>query len=259
MVDAGRIVWFELQSTDVKGAIAFYTEVTGWSTQAFGDNYTMWVTPQGPVGGVSTLPEQARQMGATPYWQSNVVVADVDASIEKAKELGGKIYHVESVPEIGRFAVIGDPQGAVLAMFTPTGESSEHDLSKPGEFSWHELFTTDKEAAFSFYTTMFGWQKLGEHDMGPMGTYWLWGRNGKQLGGMMTMPPGMKSPDGRVVPPSWMYYVTIADFDAAFERAKAKGATVITGPMDVPGGQRVVQLLDPQGAAFALVSQPGAS
>jgi uncharacterized protein len=180
----------------------------------------------------------------------------VDATIAKVKELGGKVFHAEDVPTIGRFAVIADPQGAVIAVFAPSDAMASHDTAKPGEFSWHELYTTDHEAAFAFYQQIVGWERLGEFDMGPMGKYLLWGRGGKQLGGMMTMPPGMKAPDGRDLPPSWMYYITTNELDAALARAQGKGARVLNGPMEVPGGQRIVQLLDPQGAAFALVTPP---
>jgi len=103
---------------------------------------------------------------------------------------------------------------------------------------------------------LFGWERIGEVEMGARGKYLVWGRGGKQLGGMLTMPSGMKTPDGHTVPPSWMYYVTSPDFDAALERAKKRNARVLNGPMEVPGGQRIVQLLDPQGAAFALATQP---
>lgn len=256
--NTGRFVWYELLTTDPKAAIAFYTEVVGWKSQAWeGSDYMMWVASQGALGGVSLLPEQAKRMGAPPYWQANVEVANVDESCAKVKQLGGQVFHVEDVPTVGRLAVIADPQGAVLALFTPTGAMESHDVAKHGEFSWHELYTTDYQAAFAFYQQIAGWEKLGAFDMGSgMGEYLLWGRNGKQLGGMMTMPPQMKTPDGKPVPPSWMYYVTVTDFDAAFERAKAKGARVLNGPMPVPGGQRIVQLMDPQGAAFALVTPP---
>jgi predicted enzyme related to lactoylglutathione lyase len=260
--DHGRFVWYELLSTDPQGAIAFYPEVTGWKTEAFAGGpgpYTMWVGSQGPLGGVTELPAQARAMGAPSYWQANVEVADVDATVEEVKRLGGKVYVTEDIAGVGRFAVIADPQGAVISVFTPASEMKAHDTSQAGEFQWHELYTTDWQAAFDFYSRICKWEKLDSFDMGPMGTYLLWGRNGKQLGGMMTMPPGMKTPDGRAVPPSWMYYVTTDDLDAALERAKGKGATVINGPMEVPGGQRIVQLLDPQGAAFALVTRPAAS
>ena len=255
----GRLVWYELLTSDPKGAIAFYTEVVGWKTQAWdkGD-YTMWSASQGPLGGVTALPAKAVQMGATPYWQANIQVDNVDEATRKVKALGGEVIHVEDVPTVGRIAVIADPQKAVVALFTPTGEMQAHDLAKDGEFSWHELYTTDYKAAFDFYRQIAGWEKLGEPDMGPNGVYLLWGRNGKQLGGMMTMPKEMKTPDGKAVPPAWMYYVTTSDLDAALARAKTKGARVINGPMEVPGGQRIVQLVDPQGAAFALVTPPKA-
>jgi predicted enzyme related to lactoylglutathione lyase len=260
--DTGRFVWYELLSKDPQGALAFYPEVVAWKTQPFEGGpgpYTMFVSGQGPIGGVTDLPEQARAMGAPSYWQANVVVANVDETVEEVKRLGGQVYVAEDIAGVGRFAVIADPQGAVISVFTPAQNMSAHETNRDGEFSWHELYTTDHEAAFAFYQRIAGWERLGEFDMGAMGKYLLWGKDGKQLGGMMTMPPGMKTPDGRAVPPSWMYYVTASDFDAAFERAKAKGATVLNGPMDVPGGQRVVQLMDPQGAAFALVTPPPAA
>jgi predicted enzyme related to lactoylglutathione lyase len=258
--NTGRLVWYELLTTDPKAAVAFYTEVVGWKTQPFDQDpdYTMWVGSQGPLGGVARLPEPAKAMGAPPYWQVNVIVPNVNESIEKVQALGGKVYHVETVPNVGKLAVIADPQGAVLALFTPQGDMPVRDIAKDGEFSWHELYTTDYKAAFEFYREIAGWEKLGEFDMGPMGVYLLWGREGKQLGGMMTMPPSMKAPDGRAIPPNWMYYVTAADLDGTLARATAKGAKVLNGPMEVPGGQRIVQLMDPQGAAFALVTPPKA-
>ena len=255
--NTGRFVWYELLTTDVQGAIEFYSHVVGWKTQKWetGD-YTMWLGSQGPLGGVVLLPDAAKKMGAPPYWQANVQVANVDKSVEEVKRLGGKVFIVEDVPTVGRFAVIADPQDAVIALFTPTGDMTPHDIAKPGEVSWHELYTTDHEAAFAFYHQIAGWERMGEFDMGEMGKYLLWGRAGKQLGGMMTKPKDMKTPDGREVPSSWMYYITTDELDAAFERAKAKGARVLNGPMEVPGGQRIVQLMDPQGAAFALVTPP---
>jgi predicted enzyme related to lactoylglutathione lyase len=258
MTNPGRFVWYELLTSDPSAAIAFYGDVVGWKTEPFGDagDYTMWVGAQGPLGGVALLPAAAKQMGAPPYWQANVEVADLDEAVSKVKELGGQIHHQEEVPTVGRFAVIGDPQGAAISLFTPASDTPSHDSSRPGEFSWHELYTADHEAAFAFYRQIVGWERLGEFDMGPMGKYLLWGREGKQLGGMMTMPKGLKTPDGREVPNSWMYYVTTADLDGALARAKAKGGRVLNGPMEVPGGQRIVQLMDPQGAAFALVTPP---
>ncbi|MDX2090228.1 MAG: VOC family protein [Kofleriaceae bacterium] len=258
MANKGDFVWYELLTTDVQGAIAFYTDVVGWKTQPFGEgsDYTMWVGDQGPLGGLSLLPEQAKKMGAPTYWQANVVVTDVDAAVAKVKELGGKILVSEDVPTVGKFAVIQDPQGAVISLFSPASNMPLHDATKPGEFAWNELYARNQDEALRFYQAIVGWEKLGELPIPPMGTYVLYGHAGRQLGGIMTLPPGIKTPDGRDVPPSWMHYITVADFDAALERAKARGAKVLNGPMPVPGGQRVVQLMDPQGGAFALTTPP---
>jgi predicted enzyme related to lactoylglutathione lyase len=89
-------------------------------------------------------------------------------------------------------------------------------------------------------------------DMGPMGTYLMFGQGGKSYGGMMTKPKD--SP----MPTAWLYYVYVSDLDATIERAKSKGGKLLNGPMDIPGGDRVAQLMDPQGAAFALHG-PGAA
>src|SRR5262245_26313128 len=108
--DVGRFVWYELLTTDPEGAKAFYPEVIGWKTQKWdAGDYTMWVGDQGPLGGVTELPQAARDMGAVPYWQANIEVADVDATVAAVKRLGGQVLVSEDVPTVGRFAVITDP------------------------------------------------------------------------------------------------------------------------------------------------------
>jgi predicted enzyme related to lactoylglutathione lyase len=248
----GRFVWYELSTTDPAAAIAFYSDVAGWTTQKFeGADYTMWVGSQGPLGGVMLLNEEAKKMGAPPNWMANLEVADVDAAIETLRARGGQVYvPPQDVPDIGRFAIVADPQGAAIALFKPAKEMTSHDTSKAGEFAWHELMTTDLEAALRFYSEIVGWEKVSEMDMGEMGKYVLFGREGKMLGGMMTKPKEMPGPS------AWLYYIRVTDLDAALERAKAKDARLLNGPMDVPGGERIAQLMDPQGAAFALVSMP---
>jgi uncharacterized protein len=253
--NSGRFVWYELMTTDPKAAIAFYTHVVGWKTQPFGEPppgqepYTMWVGSQGPLGGVMTLPEEAKKMGAPPHWMAHVEVADVDATVAKAQRMDGRVYVPPTdVPTIGRFSVIADPQGASISVFHSAQPMQGHDTTRQGEFAWHELITTDSVAALHFYGELFGWKKESEHDMGPMGKYLLYGQNGKWYGGMMTKTPDMP------MPPTWVYYVQVDDLPAAVERAKERGARVLMGPMEVPGGTHVAQLFDPQGAHFALHS-----
>lgn len=251
----GRFVWYELMTTDTKAAIAFYTEVIGWRTQPFGegaDPYMMWVASQGPLGGVYPLPEEAKKMGAPPHWMAHVEVKSVDETVARVKSLGGRVYvEPQDVPKVGRFAVIADPQGASISLFTSAEAMAPHDTSKNGEFSWAELSTTDHDAAFKFYKDIFGWDQTSTMDMGEMGgEYRMFGQDGKTYGGMFTKGKDMP------MPTAWLYYIHVDDLDAAVERAKAKGAKLLNGPMEVPGGDRIAQLMDPQGAAFALHGPP---
>jgi predicted enzyme related to lactoylglutathione lyase len=249
----GRFVWYEHLTKDSKAAIDFYGAVFGWQTQSFGEggDYVMWVGGQGPLGGVLDLPAGAAEMGAPPHWMAHVQVDDVDGTAALARRLGGKAHKApEDIPTVGRFAVIADPQGAFLSIFKPLDDMTLHDPSKPGEFCWSELVTSDSAAAFAFYAKLFGWRLIEEMDMGAMGKYRIFGLGDRRLGGMMTAPRGAS------MPPMWGYYTGVPNLDAAIERATKRGAKVTSGPADIPGGARIAQLLDPQGAAFALHQAP---
>src|SRR5262249_22622827 len=156
--------------------------------------------------------------------------------------LGGKVYkEPEDIPTVGRYAVVGDPQGTPISVFKPAQAMTLHDTTKEGEACWNELLTSNMKSAFEFYAKLFGWQILQDMDMGPMGTYRLYGIGEKRFGGMMTVP--QETPP----PPMWMIYFETKDLDAATARATKRGAKVMNGPMDVPGG-RMIQMMDPQGA-----------
>ena len=138
----------------------------------------------------------------------------------------------------------------MFAAFTPEASAAAPEGDpKLGEFSWHELMTSDYRAGIAFYTAIFGWETLEEHDMGPMGVYLIFGRNGRQLGGMFNTPANVPAP------PNWLQYISVDSADKAVERVKENGGTIMNGPMDVPGGDRIAQCMDPQGAAFAVHSR----
>lgn len=245
----GLFVWYECLTRDMDAAIAFYTEVVGWKTQPFGEGdhpYVMLVGSQGPLGGVMTVPHEPGTTSPPPQWMAHIQVQDVDATAALAKKLGGQIYKEPTdIPTVGRFAVLADPQGATFCVFKPNDAMPPHDLSKDGEFCWNELLSSDSVAGSGFYTQLFPWKILEEMDMGPMGKYRIFGIGEQRLGGMMTTPKG--SP----MPPMWLFYASTSDLEAAIGRATRKGAKVLNGPMDVPGG-RIAQLADPQNAIFAL-------
>jgi len=249
-----RFVWYELMTTDPSTAEVFYRGVVGWGTQPFTGHehmdYTMWTVGEEPIGGLMELPEEARRGGAPPHWLGYVGVADVDAAAEKAGQLGGCVLVApQDIPGAGRFAVVADPQGATFALYQTAapGEETGEPPGGPGRFSWHELATTDHEAAFEFYRGLFGWTVHQDMDMGEHGIYRIYGPEGAPpLGGMFTKPAAMPGP------PVWVYYATVDDLDAAVERVRQAGGQVVLEPMEVPGGDRIAQCLDPQGAFFAL-------
>ncbi len=250
MATIGRFVWHELLTTDVEAAKTFYTEVIGWNTQQAEApaGYTMWRVGERPIGGLMALPEQAKAHGAPPHWMGYVEVADVEASAKQVAELGGTVLMpVHEISE-GCFAVIRDAQGAVMALYTPKAPAAAA-APEPGDITWNELNTTDYETAWTYYSKLFGWQETERMDMGPeMGTYFMFKWDGacQSMGGMSNAAKTMG------IPTHWLHYISVADMDAAVERVKANGGKVINGPMEVPGGSRVAQCEDPQGAAFAL-------
>jgi predicted enzyme related to lactoylglutathione lyase len=141
-----------------------------------------------------------------------------------------------------------DPQGAAFYIIQPSpSEERPEAAPEPGEGSWHELMTTDAEAAMQFYSEVFGWQPSEAMDMGPMGKYQMFNRPHGMIGGMMNKPPEMAH-----LPPYWGIYFLVPDINAAVERVKANGGQILNGPMEVPGGDWVVNAMDPQGAAFSL-------
>jgi predicted enzyme related to lactoylglutathione lyase len=248
--ERGRFVWYDLMTKDQEKAKGFYTKVFGWGTETWNGPmpYTMWTVAKTPVGGLMAMPPNAA--GAPPHWLAYIAVPDVDATVRDAETRGGKT-HVKptDIPTVGRFAVLMDPQGAAFAVFKSSNPAGPDAPPKTGEFSWHELATTDVVAAFRFYEALFGWEKRADHDMGPGGLYRLFGRKGREIGGMFKKPPEMPAP------PNWLQYVMVDGATATVDRVKGNGGQVLNGPMEVPGGDWIAQCLDPQGAAFAIHSK----
>ncbi len=246
---SGQFVWFDLLTGRKEAAKAFYSEVIGWKTTAWsGTEYTMWTVGEHSVGGIMEMPE-----GAPPSWLGYAKVDDVDAACATARELGGHVHRDGTdIADVGRFAILADPQGVVFAVFTPQDDTPVLGGATAGAFSWAELNTTDYEGAWKFYSALFGWEHTADFEMGPdMGNYFMFTHQGggkKSMGGMSNAATMTKAP------PHWLFYVTVDDIDAAVERVRGHGGKVLNGPMDIPGEvpSRIAQCVDPEGAGFAL-------
>src|SRR5579862_1124654 len=210
-VALGRFVWLELMTPDTDAATKFYTKVVGWTTTPFDGEipYTMWTSPAGPIGGLMALTPDMKARGVPPHWMAYVSVPDCDATLKQVTQLGGQVKMPGTdIPNVGRFGVFADPQGAVIAILTPHGENSNPNKTPGvGEVVWHELATTDHEAALKFYQTIFGWEKTSSMEMGPGNLYQMYGRAGESYGGMYNIDPSKPQPT------AWLHYVEVADVE----------------------------------------------
>jgi predicted enzyme related to lactoylglutathione lyase len=245
----GRFVWHEQVSSDPKQAQDFYTQLFGWSTEVFkpGEiDYAMISSGGQSHGGFAKAMEGA----PPPHWLSHVRVENLDETIEKAKSAGGKIAAGPfEMSEVGRMAIIGDPQGAYVGVYQPEGDGG---AGSEGVFVWDELGTTDADDAQRFYGEVFGWKTT---DMGSeYGGYRIFDRGGDENGiaGLMALPDA-------TMPPHWQPYVAVDDPDATTAKAKELGGAALMEPMDVPKVGRLAVLQDPQGATFGIIKPEPAS
>ncbi len=254
-IPRGRFVWYELMTTDPSAAQSFYTQLIGWKTQSWEGGpapYSLWMNGEMPVGGVTQLAEEAKQQGAPPNWLGYISTPDVDATSRQIADRGGRVaFGPTDIPTVGRIAVLGDAQGAMFGGHTAIEPLGHDGPWQVGEFSWHELGTTDPAAACDFYVGLFDWEKTDSMDMGPDGAYQMFGRSTERsIGGIF------KKPAGQPGPPAWLHYIHVDNVDEKVGQVKELGGQVLNGPMDVPGGDRIAQCMDPQGAAFAIDSSP---
>ena len=237
----GRFVWHDHSSPDAATARKFYADLFGWKYEKFGEMDYEMIKANGQLhGGFGSPPDNPPTM-----WLGHVLVKDVDETVLKAEGAGGKIVEAPmDIPDVGRMAVIADPQGAVISAFAPAGDPPVNE----GTFVWDELLTTDVEGAKQFYGEIFGWTST-DMQMGGAGTYTMFKRAGDTtVGGLMQRPD-------ENIPPSWTSYIGTSDVDATIARARELGGRSLTEPMDVPDQGRFAIIQDPTGAVFGIWQQ----
>lgn len=243
----GRFTWHELMTTDPAGAAAFYDGLLGWTSQEVdmgpAGTYRLFLQ-----GGKQIAGAMAAQPGVPSAWLVYVGADDPDATIARVPEHGGKVLvEPTTVPDMVRFAVAVDPQGACFGVLKGLGPGANAPPPEgppaPGTFCWDELYTTDQAAAGKFYGALFGWTgKVGDDD--PM-KYWHWMNAGRDIGGMMDL----MSPHA---PPHWLGYVAVADVDASTAKVRDLGGEVLMDPMAIEKVGKLSVVQDPTGATFAL-------
>lgn len=253
----GDFIWYELMTTDSDAAQDFYAGLTGWSWATSGQegvDYRVFSAGAEQIGGMLGLTDDMTAGGMRPAWLGYVQTGDLPGTLDKWKAAGGTVMiEGNEVPGVGPFAMVADPQGAPLYLIDDQSgqESKAFAAYEPrvGHCAWNELVTADPGAAKTFYGDLYGWVVGDSMDMGPMGQYDML-KNGETRD--FNFGAVMRKPDEMPVS-AWAYYFRVPDIDTAVSYIGDKGGQVLNGPMEIPGGDFIVQGTDPQGAFFSII------
>jgi predicted enzyme related to lactoylglutathione lyase len=245
---SGTFSWADLTTTDQDGARRFYTQLFGWeyddSPAGEGVVYSMAKLGGHFVAAISPQPQQQREAGVPPAWNSYVTVEDADRTLDRARELGGNVHAgAFDVFDSGRMGVVQDPQGAFFLIWEPKQHIGAGLVNAPGALAWNELGTPAREAAAAFYRDLFGWKTSAMPGADPPYLI-IHTADGHSNGGIRDpAPPG--------TPPFWLVYFATEDLEDALEKVRAGGGQVLLGATDI-GIAKIAVATDPQGAVFAL-------
>lgn len=246
----GTVCWAELGTTDPAAARSFYEALFGWNTNEVpmpDGPYTLLQKDDRDVGGIYPLNEDQRAQHVPPHWMLYTAVEDADATAESARAHGATVsVEPMDIPNVGRMAVLADPEGATFAVMQPGDHPGFSAKDEPGALCWTELSTRDPKAATDFYGTLFGWDARDQAM--PGGAYTMLSVDGTDVAGMVTM-----NEEWGDMPAAWMPYFGIADIDAALEQVTEHGGEVAMGPIEADGVGRFAVVQDPQGAFVSII------
>lgn len=252
----GDFIWYELMTTDADGAKRFYDAIVGWDigegAPEYGGYRMIGRSDGKQAGGVLPITPEMQQHGAKPIWLAYIHVSDVDAAAAAIEQAGGKVLMKHDIENVGRIAMVTDPQGAPFYVMKPIPPANDpnarSDVFSPDaeqRVGWNELSTSDPAAARRFYGDQFGWTSDEFMPMGEMGEYRFLDHHGTRFGAIAGTMPGQS--------PQWRFYIRVPSIAAAKKAAESLGGTIRMGPHQVPTGEWILIGSDPQGAEFALV------
>ena len=247
----GRWVWHEVMTTDVSVGSEYYRSLFGWGAEEMnmGDAgpYLMFKAGEKAVAGM-----MAAQGGAPSCWMAYLGVSDLDAAAAQVPTLGGSIMvPIFEIPNIGRAAIVLDPDGAAFALFQGIeGGGDDRDWSAPPAMHsvcWVEHMAKDPAKVVPFYSALVGWTAT---PMGPDMTVF-------KAGDAMVASVRALPPEAGDAPSYWMNYVLVEDVGVSQKRSEALGATTLKGETEIPGMGHFAIVQDPTGAVYALWKQTG--
>ena len=243
----GTPSWIDIGATDVDALKTFYTSLFGWTAEDAGPPELTGGYGMFRLNGLDVAGYSAQQDPGPPRWSMYVTVEDADKTAAIATDAGGTvILEPMDVMDVGRMAVISDPQGAVFSIWQPRAHKGAGIVYEPATLGWTELNAIDLDGSRAFYSTVFGWTAL-THE-GEM-QYTEFQLDGASIAGMMELPEQARAMGA---PPHWLVYFRVSGCDDFVGKAKKLGANVLMQPMDIEPGRFSV-LMDPLGAVFAVI------
>lgn len=215
----GDFIWYELITPDADGAKSFYEAVLDWqvgSASAEHNGYREIRSGDGHAGGILPLTDEMASHGASPTWIGYIGVGDVDAAVASIEQGGGKMLMAAfDIPDVGRIAMVADPQGAPFYVMRGASDETSDAFSpdKVGRCSWNELSTSDPAGVIDFYTARFNWTKGDSMPMGEAGDYQLIELGSRPIGAIFPTIAGAMT-GGQ---PHWRYYFRVPSVSAAKE------------------------------------------
>lgn len=259
--------WVDTAQPDPEAALAFYGGLFGWDfedvmPEGSGDRYVIGRIRGGDVAAVGSIPE-----GAPPAatWSTYIWVASADETAAKARGAGGGVVTEPfDVMDLGRMAVLTDPEGVAFCVWEAKGHKGAQVVNEHGSLNFNGLATRDPAGARAFYGAVFGWQTLAL-PAGPMWTLPGYGDHLEERSpGLREQVAQMGGPEGFIdvvaalepiaaddseTPAHWSVTFAVDDADATAAKAAALGGAVVRGPLDAPW-TRLAVIEDPQGARF---------
>ena len=248
---SGSPSWADLLARDGQKAKDFYTGLFGWT---YDDH------PAGPDQVYTIYSHQGQAVCASaqygpgdenlpPHWSVYVTVDDLDAALARTRNAGGTVLLEPcDVLDVGRMAIIQDPQGASLRLWYPLKHAGASIINEPGALAGVELATTDAGAASAFYEAVLG--VTAEQDPNTGFDYTMLKAGERPAAGIIEI-----GEDWGPVPPNWGVYFGVNDVDATVARARELSGSVLVEPRDIGDFLRFAVLKDSEGAVFSVVRE----
>lgn len=250
----GKVIFVELVTPDLAAAKAFYAGLFGWTFRDVQGDGVVYAEASLDGHLVAAMfyrpikPTEHRQ----PAWLTFISAANVDVRTKTSVEHGAKVlFEPHDVPNLGREAVLADPQGAVFAVLASSSGDPPDVLPEPGEWIWSSLIARDPDADAAFYQALFDYEVF-ELPTEADAEHLILSSDGYARASVNSLPANGANPH-----PYWLNFVRVEDAVATAKKVVSLGGRVLVEPRVDRHGGMVAVVADPLGAPFGLLEWTG--